>query len=121
MASGPLLAIFAATSRTFGRSSACGTTALTRPMRSASSAPMHVARHAELARARVAHAAREALRAAEAGDDAEVHLGLAELRLVARVDEVARERELAPAAEREAVDGGDDGEVRSPRARAPMR
>ena len=49
----------------------------------------------------------EPLRAAEAGDDAEVDLGLAELRLVAGVDEVARERELAAAAEREAVDRGD--------------
>ena len=41
--------------------------------------------------------------------------GWPSLRLVARVDEVARERELAPAAEREAVDRGEDGE------RAPAR
>jgi hypothetical protein len=58
-----------------------------------------------------ADAAREALRAAEAGDDAEVDLGLAEAcALSAGVDEIAGQRELAAAAEREAVDGGDDGD-----------
>ena len=78
-----------------------------------------VARVAELARAADPDAAGEALRAAEAGDDAEVHLGLAELRLVARVDEVAREGELAPSAEREAVHGGEDREGAPTRSRSP--
>ena len=71
-----------------------------------------VPRVAELARAADPDAAGEALRAPEAGDDAEVHLGLAELRLVARVDEVAREGELAPSAEGEAVHGGEDRDRR---------
>ena len=56
------------------------------------------------ARAPIADAPREPLRAAEAGNDAEIDFRLAELRLVARVDEVAGEGELAPAAQREAVD-----------------
>ena len=50
---------------------------------------------------------RQPLRAAPAGEDAEVDLGLAELRGRGRVPEVARERELAAAAEREAVDRRD--------------
>src|SRR6202163_1152289 len=45
-----------------------------------------------------------ALRAAVARQDAEVHLGLAELRVLARDANVARHGELAAAAEREAVD-----------------
>src|SRR5205814_2389036 len=53
--------------------------------------------------------AREALRPAPAGDDAEVDLGLPELRAARRVADVARERELAAAAEREPVDRGDRG------------
>src|SRR5207247_7648161 len=44
------------------------------------------------------------LRAAPAGDDPEVDLRLAELRLGARVAEIAGERQLAAAAEREALD-----------------
>src|SRR5207237_3741839 len=51
--------------------------------------------------------ARQALRAAPAGDDPKVDLGLAELRGTRRVAQVARERELAAAAEREPVDRGD--------------
>src|SRR5262249_24587964 len=47
--------------------------------------------------------AREPLRPAPARDDSEVHLRLAELRVARRVADVARERELAAAAEREAV------------------
>ena len=61
-------------------------------------------------------AAREPLGAAEAGDDPEVHLGLAEPGLLARVDEVAGERELAAAAEREAVHRGDGRDRQRARA-----
>ena len=49
----------------------------------------------------------ESLRAAPAGNDSEVDLGLAELRARRGVTDVARERELAPAAERETVDRRD--------------
>jgi hypothetical protein len=51
--------------------------------------------------------AREALRPAPAGDDAEVDLGLAELGGPGRVAQVASEGELAATAEREAVDRRD--------------
>src|SRR5829696_1463880 len=51
--------------------------------------------------------AREPLGAAPAGDDPEVDLRLAELRLRRRVAQVARERELAAASEREPVDRRD--------------
>jgi hypothetical protein len=57
-----------------------------------------------------AHAAREALRSAEARDHPEADLGLTEARLLAREDEVAHERELRTAAEREAVDRRDHRE-----------
>ena len=56
--------------------------------------------------AETAHA-REPLRAAPARDDPEIDLGLAELRSARRVADVARERELAAAAERKAVDRSD--------------
>src|SRR5262245_54692371 len=49
--------------------------------------------------------AREPLGSAPAGDEAEADLGLAELRLRGRVAGVARERELAAAAQCEPVDG----------------
>ena len=49
----------------------------------------------------------EPLRAAPPGDDAEVDLGLAEPRVARGVAQVAAERELAAAAEREAVDRRD--------------
>ena len=58
--------------------------------------------------------AREALGAAGAGDDAEEDLGLAEPGVVGRDAEVAGERDLAPAAERVAGDGG-DGRLGQPR------
>src|SRR5581483_7857318 len=51
--------------------------------------------------------AREPLRAAPAGDDAERDLGLPQPRATRGVAKVAAERELAAAAEREAVDRGD--------------
>src|SRR5581483_10140261 len=50
---------------------------------------------------------REALRPAPPGHDPEVDLGLPELRPRRRIAEVARERELAAAAEGEPVYGGD--------------
>ena len=51
--------------------------------------------------------AREPLSAAPAGNDPEVDLRLAELRVSRGVAEVAGERELAAAAESEPVHGGD--------------
>ena len=51
--------------------------------------------------------ARQALRAAEAGDDPELDLGLAEDRRARGDAHVAGHRQLAAAAEGEAVDGGD--------------
>ena len=50
---------------------------------------------------------RQPLRAAEAGDDPELDLGLAEARRGGGDAQVARHRQLAAAAEREAVDGRD--------------
>ena len=55
--------------------------------------------------------ARQALSAARAGYGADDDLGLAELGLLARQDDVAHHGELAAAAEREAVHGGDDGRL----------
>jgi hypothetical protein len=51
--------------------------------------------------------ARQALRAARAWQDAELHLGKAELRVGRRDAVMAGERELQAAAEREAADRGD--------------
>ena len=62
----------------------------------------------QLLRAREPDGTGEAHGAAEPGDQAELHLGLAEARAIRGVDEVARERELESAAEREAVDARDD-------------
>ena len=53
--------------------------------------------------------AREPLRAARARDDPEARLDEPELGRVGREAEVARERELEPAAEGRAVDGRDHG------------
>ena len=83
------------------------TTRSTRPMRSASSARDLPAGEDDVLGARRTDQARQPLRAAAAGDDAEQDLGLAELGVVGGDAEVARERELAPAAERVAVDRGD--------------
>jgi hypothetical protein len=69
----------------------------------------HVARQDQLHRLTLADESREALGSAAAGDDAEVDLGLAEARRLARDADVARERQLAAAAETEAVNHGDDG------------
>ena len=53
--------------------------------------------------------ARQALCAARSGNDADVDLGLTNLRIRGRDADVAGYRQLEPAAERRAVDGGDDG------------
>ena len=68
-------AICAASARTRGISASGSVTALTRPMRSASSASMTAPVIDQLARARHAHAPGEPLGAAEARDDAEPDLG----------------------------------------------
>ena len=62
----------------------------------------HVERHLQ------AGEPRQSLRAARAGDDAEQDLGLADLRVPGRDAEVARLRHLEPAAERVAVNRGDE-------------
>ena len=62
----------------------------------------------------------EPLRAAEAGDDPEVDLGLAEGRRARGQADVAGHRDLAAAAEREPVDGGDRHD-RRPLPLAPER
>ena len=59
----------------------------------------HLASEDHLHGAAFAHLANEALRAAEAGDHADLNLRLPELRLVARVDHVERHRDLHAAAE----------------------
>ena len=55
----------------------------------------------------LADGARQALRAAGAGNDAELDLGLAEARVVGGDDEVAHHRQLAAAAERKSADRRD--------------
>src|SRR4051812_44251105 len=62
----------------------------------------------------------EPLRAARAGDDAEARLGQAEARIVGRDDDVARERELAAAAEHPAL-AGCHGRRRALLQRLPQR
>ena len=89
-------------------SDAAGTTRETRPERSASAASIIAAGEDHLHRLRFADDAGQALRAARAGDHAELDLGLAELGGVGGEDEIAHHRELASAAERESGDGGDD-------------
>ena len=69
----------------------------------------HAAGEHHVHRLGLADRARQALRAAGAGDDAELDLGLAEARGVGGDDEVAHHRQLAAAAEREAGHRGDDG------------
>src|SRR5258708_1499590 len=63
----------------------------------------------ELQRAALSDQARQALRAAGAGQQAELDFGLAELRRLRGDPEGAGERRLAAAAEREAVHRGDHG------------
>ena len=66
-----------------------------------------VAGQVHLERLGLADQPRQPLRAAEAGDDPEVDLGLAERRRLGGDPEVAGHRELAAAAERQRVDGRD--------------
>ena len=68
-----------------------------------------------------AHQARQALGAAEAGDDAELDLGLAEDGRARGDPHVAGHRQLAAAAEGEAVDRGDRGDARGRPGRAAAR
>ena len=67
-----------------------------------------IAGEEQLERAPLADDPGQALRAGVAGNDAEVDLGLAELRRVGGDADRARHRQLAAAAERVAVDRGDD-------------
>ena len=67
----------------------------------------HPAGQAHLHRLGLADRAGQALRSAHAGRDAELDLGLAELRAVGGDDEVGHHRQLAAAAQREAGDRGD--------------
>ena len=67
----------------------------------------HFAGEDELQGAAFADQARQALRAAAAGKETELHLGLAELGAVHRDPDGAGHRRLAAAAERKAVDGRD--------------
>ena len=69
----------------------------------------HAAAEDEFQRPALAHQPRQALRAGEAGHQAELDLGLAELRGVGREPQRAGHRQLAAAAQGEAVDRGDDG------------
>ena len=66
-----------------------------------------VARQQHLERAALPHQSRQPLAAGIAGNDAEVDLGLAEARGVGGNAQRARHRQLAAAAQREAVDGRD--------------
>jgi hypothetical protein len=76
-------------------------------MRTASAASIIVPAHAQLERVGQADPPQQPLRPAEPGDDPELDLGLAELRRLRRIDEVAGQRQLAAAAEREPVDRRD--------------
>ena len=71
----------------------------------------HVAQVDELAGACEADAQCEALRAPEPRDEAEIDLGLPEPRPLRGDDQVAGERQLAPAAKRDAVERRDDRHV----------
>src|SRR5262245_18421276 len=55
-----------------------------------------------------AYSARQPLRAARAGHDTDVDLGLADLHVVAGDDDIAHHHEFTPTAEREARHGRDD-------------
>ena len=68
-----------------------------------------IARQQELQRASATDDAREALRAGVSGDEAKVDFRLPEPSGVRRDPQRARHRKLAAAAERVAVDRGDDG------------
>src|SRR6185437_3429998 len=68
----------------------------------------HVAGQYEFARARMADSMRQTLRAAKAWNQRQIDLRLAEARLLAGDYQVARHRQFQSAAERKAVDRGDN-------------
>src|SRR2546426_10636834 len=68
----------------------------------------HLSGQNELHRDAFAHESRQALRAAVARRDSQLHLWLPELRVLAGDTDVARHRQLAAAAQGESVDRGDD-------------
>ena len=107
-AAGPFFAIASPASRAAARS-ASGSSKLrfTRPMRSPISVPIGSPVEHQLLRPGDADAAQQPARAAEARQQAEVHLGLAEAGAARGVDPVAGAGELAAAAEGEAVHRGD--------------
>jgi hypothetical protein len=80
-----------------------------RPTFKASSAPMGIAAHDHLKGLLRADHARQPLRAARTGQEAQLHLGQAEARALHAHAVVAGQRHLEAAAESRAVDGGDDG------------
>ena len=98
--------------------SPAGTTRSTSPSSSASSAPCtwRPLQTSSLARAGPMRRA-SALRATAAREDPELDLREAEARRLARHPQVARQRKLEPAAEREAFDRSDHRPRESPRAR----
>ena len=89
------------------RRSASGTTRATRPGALGLLGAHHAAGQAHLHGLGLADEPGQALGAAHARHDAELDLGLAELGVVGRDDEVAHHGELAAAAEREARHRGD--------------
>ena len=103
--------ILAIVSATFIASSirlAAGTTRATRPGALGLGRVHHAAGQDHVHRLGLADRARQPLRAADAGDDAELDLGLAELGVVGGDDDVAQHGELAAAAERKARHRRDD-------------
>ena len=92
---------------TSSRSAAAGTTRLTNPSRRASAAPICWPVSINSSARTRADEARQALCAAVAGNEPEIDLRLTEFRCVRRDAKRARHRQLAAAAERETIDGGD--------------
>ena len=89
-------------------SSSAATTRLTRPMRCASAASIVRGGHDQLLRAAEADDRGQPRGAADVGDDPELDLGQAELRVLGGDPQVAAERDLQRAAEAGAVDLADD-------------
>ncbi len=106
-ATGALAAIAAASSSARGRSASAVVSSFTSPRACASTASIVSAREDQLERAQRRDDARKALEAAGPCDDSAPHLRETELRVLAREHDVARERDLEAAGEREAVDGCD--------------
>ena len=108
-ATADLLAIFSASLRVVSVSSPGATTWFDESQLQRRLRVEHVAGHDQLARLVVPDSMGQALSAAESGDEPQVYLGLPEARFVAGDDQIACERQFKAAAEREAVDGRDDG------------